>query len=163
LNINRRWHTGLEFIVGGSGFQHSFNTDRRLNVATYPDERGNLRNGFLWGTRLRLGYKCNRALFYTLWGFAARRFTVGFNTANAAGTAQFPVVSSKMTRTAFVPGVGFEYALNKKGNVTLGLETYTEVYSKKTYSGAGTTAGSSVTIQPRVFTGLVTCNYKFNW
>lgn len=162
VNINRKWHTGLEFIIGGSGYKHSFNTDT-TPPATLPDEQGSVRNGFLWGARIRLGYKCNRALFYTLWGFAARRYSINFRTLDAGGAAQVPVVSSKMTRTAFVPGVGMEYALTKRGNVTLGLETFTEVYSKKTYTGAGSSAGSSVSIQPRVFTGLVTCRYKFNW
>lgn len=113
--------------------------------------------GGAWGGAVRVGYQCiDRILPYIRLGLENRRFKLFHNTLNQATE-----ISTSARKTAFVPGVGMDFKLNK--NVILGLEYRYAIYSSITKSGNNTPGNSTVTykLTPRVSTAMISLKYQF--
>lgn len=119
--------------------------------------------GGAWGFGIRFGYNCvDRILPFIRLGIETRRFKL----TSIATSPSFPTFNSVLSstrKTAFTPGVGMDFKLNK--NLALGLEYRYAFYSSLTTTGPGqTVAGAQIRtatfkITPRVSTALISLKY----
>lgn len=147
------WHFGIEvdYLLSNidTSFRHTVGGHERFAQVNSKDA---------FGAALRVGYHCDRILSFVRLGLETRRFTVR---ANSFGRLPAEIGRNTMDagfrKTAFAPGLGFQFMLNK--NISSTLEYRCSWYpkiSKNLTSQDGTT---SFSIRPRVSTVLLSFRY----
>ncbi|EFX83909.1 hypothetical protein DAPPUDRAFT_100105 [Daphnia pulex] len=164
----QKFHAGLFFYLPGNKTKGStildFSSATRTNTLNTR-----VKSDFLgYGGGLRLGYKMDKNLLFASFGALSRLYKTNLNLQTNNLTTGVSTdsdwISEKKNFTAFVPGIGLEYALSPC--IVLGMQASVELYASKTIESDGDTAetglGSSIKVRPRTFSGLLTASYKFN-
>jgi opacity protein-like surface antigen len=114
--------------------------------------------GGAWGLGIRLGYSClERIVPYIRLGAENRRFKMVHASTNLGQPASVEILSGSR-KTAFAPGIGMDFKVNK--NVVLGLEYRCAFYSAITKEGSNNLPQSvRYKLTPRVSTALLSLKY----
>jgi opacity protein-like surface antigen len=150
------WHFGLEVDYLLSNIDTSF---RHTDAGGHERfARVNSKDAF--GAALRVGYHCDRMLSFVRLGLETRRFTVranSFGLPAAPGQIERNTMDAGFRKTAFAPGVGFQFMLNK--NISSTLEYRCAWYPKTSKDLTSQDTTTSFSIRPRVSTVLLSFRY----
>ena len=169
---------GLDLLIGymaalnnftvGAEVDYLFGNLNKTNstgfsTGAFTDTQKIESTGGAWGFGIRLGYTClDRIYPYIRLGIENRRFKIT-SIATQSGFSNFTSISTSNRKTAFTPGVGVDFKLNK--SLAMGLEYRYAFYSSITQTGPSQTIAGAIVrtatmqVKPRVSTALISLKY----
>jgi outer membrane autotransporter protein len=144
----------VDYLFGNLNKTNSFSQTNGTSRVTKVESTGGA-----WGASVRLGFNClDRIMPYVRLGIENRRFKLTSVSTNI-GVASNVDMASSARKTAFTPGIGVDFKVNK--NFALGLEYRYAIYGSITKTGNNPFVPYPVTfkVTPRIGTALLSLKY----